>query len=66
MIPQWKQIVQGVVNKAEQWLWEEVMWMGVADQLVNLLDMIVDNVIFTWREISFVSKSSNSLSRGLE
>jgi superfamily II DNA helicase RecQ len=66
MIPRWKQMVQGVVDEVERWLWEEVMWTGAADRLVNLLDMIVDDVTFTRRGISFVSKSSNGLSRGLE
>ena len=66
VIERWKRMVQEAVDEAERLLWEEVMWMRREDKFIIALDKIVDDVTFTRRGISFVSKSSNGFSGGLD
>jgi len=66
VIERWKGMIQDAVDEAERLLWEEVMWMGREDRFTIPLDEIVDDVTFTRRGISFVSKSSNGLAGGLD
>jgi hypothetical protein len=48
-------------------LWQELMWVrGQGGRFAIPLDKIEDDVTFTKRGISFVSKSSNGLGGGLE
>ncbi len=51
-----------------EWLpWQELMWVHKQEgQFSIALDQVEDNVTFTKRGVSFVSKASNRLGDGLE
>ncbi|KAK5277365.1 hypothetical protein LTR16_009874, partial [Cryomyces antarcticus] len=59
-------MVRDVVKEAERVLWEELMWTGPEGRFAVPLGKIEDDVTFTKRGISFVSKSSNGLTGGLD
>jgi superfamily II DNA helicase RecQ len=67
IIRQFQKMARDVVGEAEQMLWQELMWAAEQGQrFVVPLDRIVDDVTFTKRGISFVSRSSNGLAGGLQ
>ena len=60
-------MVQDAVTKAERMLWRELMWVREQGGRFTIpLDKIEDDVTFTKRGISFVSKLSNGLGGGLK
>ena len=66
VIERFQRMVRDVVKEAERLLWEELIWTGPEGRFVVPLDQIVDDVTFTKRGISFVSKSGNGLADGLD
>jgi len=65
-IERFQKMVRDVVQEAERVLWEELVWTGPEGRFVVPLDQIVDDVTFTKRGTSFVSKSGNGLADGLD
>jgi len=61
-----RRMVADVITEAERLLWEELMWCGREERFTIPLLRIEDDVTFTKRGISFVSKSSNGLADGLD
>lgn len=66
VIERFRRMVREVVKEAERVLWEELMWTGPEGRVSIPLDKLADDVTFTKRGISFVSKSSNGLAGGLD
>jgi len=66
VIERFQRMVRDVVKEAERLLWEELIWIGPEGRFTVTLSKIVDDVTFTKRGISFVSKSSNGLASGLD
>ncbi|KAJ9653632.1 hypothetical protein H2201_009121 [Coniosporium apollinis] len=66
VIERFQRMVREVVKEAERVLWEELMWTGPEGRFSIPLDKIVDDVTFTKRGVSFVSKSSSGLADGLD
>ncbi|TKA21628.1 hypothetical protein B0A49_13752, partial [Cryomyces minteri] len=66
VIERFQRMVRDVVKEAERVLWEELMWTGPEGRFAVPLGKIEDDVTFTKRGISFVSKSSNGLTGGLD
>jgi hypothetical protein len=55
-------MAQDMVAKAEQMLWEELLWVAKAeDRFAVELERIVDDVTFTRRGMSFVTQRDNGL-----
>jgi len=66
IISQFRRMARDVVTEAETTLWQELLWIaGRGQRFVVPLDKIVDDVTFTKRGISFVSRASNGLTGGL-
>ncbi|KAK4947069.1 hypothetical protein LTR66_014220 [Elasticomyces elasticus] len=66
VLERFKEMIHGVVTEAERVLWEDVMHTGLGERFVIPLDDIEDDVTFTKRGYSFVSRAGNGLSAGLD
>jgi hypothetical protein len=69
VISRFQQMIQDAIAEAEQVLWEELMWVTQDDpgqRFTVPLDRIVDDMTFTKREFSFVNRSGNGLTGGLD
>lgn len=60
-IERFQRMVREVVKEAERLLWEKLMSTAPEGRFMVPLDKIVDDMTFTKRGISFVSKSGNGL-----
>ena len=62
-----RRMIHDAVTRAEDLLWQELMWVTErSGRFVVPLDRLDDDVSFTKRGISFISKSSNGLGHGLD
>ncbi|KAK5020229.1 hypothetical protein LTR16_001602, partial [Cryomyces antarcticus] len=66
VLERFKEMIHGVVAEAERVLWEEVMHAELGERFTVPLDDIEDDVTFTKRGYSFVSRPGNGLSAGLD
>lgn len=66
VIKRFQRIVQEVVKKAERVLQEELIQTELEGRFSIPLDKIMDDITFTKRGVSFVSKLSNGLADGLD
>jgi len=67
VIERFRSMIRDAVTEAERMLWEELMWVyGREGRFTIALDKVEDDVTFTKRGISFISKSGNGLGGGLK
>jgi len=67
VIERFRRMVGDAVTEAERLLWQELMWVhGQEGRFSIALDQVEDDVTFTKRGVSFVSKASNRIGDGLE
>jgi hypothetical protein len=60
-------MAQDIVSEEEQMLWEELFWVTRAEERFAVkLDILVNNVTFEQRGVSFVQHCDNSLKDKLE
>lgn len=56
-----RSMVHSVISRAEELLWDELMWAPKAGRFTIALDDIVDDVSFTKRGFSFLDEPANGL-----
>jgi hypothetical protein len=62
VISRFRQMIQDAIAEAEQLLWQELMWTAEPGGRFSVpLDQMVDDMTFTMRGFSFVSRPSNGL-----
>ncbi|TKA60633.1 hypothetical protein B0A49_13140 [Cryomyces minteri] len=66
VIERFKSMILEAIVEAERSLWVELMWAGREERFEIGLHKIEDDVTFTKRGVSFISKSSNGLDKGLD
>ncbi len=67
VIKRFQRMIQDAITAAERMLWQESMWVyGQEGRFLVPLDKVEDDVTFTKRGVSFVSKSSNGLESELK
>lgn len=67
VIGRFQQMARDIVTEAEDMLWQELFWVADRGQRFTVsLDKIVDDVTFIKRGISFLSRTENGLTNGLE
>ncbi|KAK4967534.1 hypothetical protein LTR66_011943 [Elasticomyces elasticus] len=66
VLKRFKEVIHDAVAEAERVLWEDGMHTALGERFVIPLDDIEDDVTFTKRGYSFVSRPSSGLSAGLD
>jgi superfamily II DNA helicase RecQ len=62
-----RQMIHGAIQATEDMFWRELLWVQRTSERFEVpLHQLVDDVTFTKRGISFISKSSNGLTHGLD
>ena len=59
-------MAQEMVKRAEDLMWQEILWMGKDKRFDIALDDMEDDVTFTKRHYSFASDKKNGLDKGLD
>ena len=63
MISQFHQMIQNMITKTEQLLWQKLMWTAEPERRFSVsLNQIMNDMTFTMQEFFFMSWSSNDLS----
>ena len=67
VIERFQRLVRDAVTEAERMLWQELMWVYRKEGRFSIaLNKVEDDVTFTKRGVSYVSKSSNKLGNRLK
>ncbi|RYP28637.1 hypothetical protein DL767_007119 [Monosporascus sp. MG133] len=66
-ISRFRQMAQDIVAEAERMLWQELLWVAQeSDRFEIPLSQVVDDVTFTRRGESFITRRDNGLDNGLK